>query len=139
MAKCSFKFQLATSCGILNTDVVKLGKFMLSHRSDYRGEAKLAKLLIDCGKRGAGSLTMADVGMLEMIVSNMETYKAFMVDTRKSVPEFNIGELAEVGNDLIEVAHKFADMDYDDFDKSKKNDDLIKRLRSKLYSRFDKA
>ena len=112
MAKCSFKFQLAKECGIRNKDVVSLGKFILAQRCGYRGEVKLARYLVECGQRGAGRLTMADIGLLEMIIHGFEQMQPIL-------PTIGADVAIRTGNILIEVARKFADMDYEEFDRVK--------------------
>ena len=128
MAKGSFKFQLAKECGIRGSDVVEVGKFLLKSRRGYRGEVKLGKHLVDCGKRGFGYLTMEDIGLLDMTIHSAEQYPFYSSDNDKVVQD---------ANDLIEVSRKFADMDYNDFDIAKKNDNIIHRRWAALKSTVD--
>ena len=114
MAKSSFKFQLAKECGIRGDAVVEVGKRVLKSRQGYRGEVKLGKHLVECGKHGYGRLTMADIGLLDMIISGIESYNTTAND-----------KVVQDANDLIEVARKFADMDYNDFDIAKKDNRVI--------------
>ena len=107
MAKSSFKFQLAKECGIRGDAVVEVGNFILKNCQGYRGEAKLGKHLIECGKRGSGHLTMTDIGLLDMIIHGAEQFPFYSGVNDKVVQD---------ANNLIEVARKFADMDYDEFD-----------------------
>ena len=129
MAKGSFKFALAKECGIRGNAVVKVGKLVLKIRPGYRGEVKLGNHLVECGTLGVGHLTMADIGLLDMIIHSVETY-----------PFLNIGvdtEIIQDANDLIMIARKFADMDYNDFDIAKKNDSIISRRWSALVAEVD--
>ena len=126
MAKSSFKFQLAKECGIRGDAVVEVGKLVLKSRRGYRGEVKLGNRLVECGKRGFGRLTMADIGLLDMIISSTETFDKLYNNSSTN------NKVVQDANDLIEVARKFADMDYDDFDIANKNNNIIHRRLAAL-------
>jgi hypothetical protein len=125
MAKGSFKFQLAKECHIRGSDVVGVGKLVLKIRAGYRGEVKLGNRLVECGKLGVGHLTMEDIGLLDMIIHGAEEFPFYSGVNDKVIQD---------ANDLIEVARKFADMDYQDFDIASKNDNIIYRRRAALVA-----
>ena len=128
MAKGSFKFKLAKECGIRGDAVVEVGKLVLKNRQGYLGEAKLGKHLVECGKRGYGHLTMADIGLLDMIVHCVEDWRSQLDNLSSN------DTVVQDANDLIEVARKFADMDYNEFDVAKKNDKVIHRRRQAMVA-----